>query len=288
MIIANKYRTMELIGSGCFGSIMKGENIRTKEEVAIKVERIDASTKLLKNETQIYLLLSKQESSGFPSIKWFGKDEQFFYMVMELLGQPVSSFKSNPTPKNKDLSLPIDVVSKIGIQIIERLQKLHTTGLVHRDIKPENLLFGLGRKSHIIHLIDFGFCKSYLDADRSHVKCETGKSIIGTPNFISINMHNGLTMSRRDDLESMVYVLIYLFLPLETWDRLFNRENRDKNVLEEQITTGYKAVLNSKKELLTSECTLIHKSLKTLLQYCVDLGFYETPNYEYIKKMLNV
>jgi len=286
MIIANKYRTMELIGSGCFGSIMKGENIRTKEEVAIKVERIDASTKLLKNETQIYLLLSKQESSGFPSIKWFGKDEQFFYMVMELLGQPISSFKTITTKNNRDLSLSVDVIGKIGVQIIERLQKLHATGLVHRDIKPENLLFGLGRKSHIIHLIDFGFCKSYLDADGSHVKCETGKSIIGTPNFISINMHNGLTMSRRDDLESMVYVLIYLFLPLEIWDRMINRENRDELVLEEQISTGYKSVMNSKKELLTSECTLIHKTLKTLLQYCVDLGFYETPNYEYMKNLL--
>lgn len=283
MIIANKYRTMELIGTGCFGCIMKGENIRTKEEVAIKVERIDASTKLLKNETQIYLLLSKQESSGFPSIKWFGKDEQFFYMVMELLGQPVSSFKSNPNQNNKDLSLPIDVVSKIGIQIIDRLQKLHTTGLVHRDIKPENLLFGLGRKSHIIHLIDFGFCKSYLEADGSHVKCETGKSIIGTPNFISTNMHNGLTMSRRDDLESMVYVLIYLFLPLETWERMFNRE-----IKEEDISASYKSVLNSKKEFLTSECTLIHSSLKSLLQYCVELGFYEKPNYEYMKNLLHI
>lgn len=270
MLIANKYRTMEQIGSGCFGCIMKGEHIRTKEEVAIKVEKIDASTKMLKNETQIYLLLSKHESSGFPSIKWFGKDEQFYYMVMELLGQPISSLKSNMLC---DLSLPINVVNKIGIQIIDRLNILHSTGLIHRDIKAENLLFGLGRKSHVVHLIDFGFCKSYLLPDNSHIKEETGKGMIGTPNFISINMHNRLSLSRRDDLESMVYVLIYLYLPLETWQSLFKVGLKEEGVKE--LKMGF------------TTNTLIPDCLKQLLSYCVHLEYEELPNYEYMKQILH-
>ena len=274
MIIANKYRTMEQIGSGCFGCIMKGENIRTKEEVAIKIEKIDASTKLLKNEAQIYLLLSKQESSGFPSIKWFGKDDQFYYMVMELLGQPVSSLKRESVQNNKDLSLPIEIICKIGMQIIDRLNKLHETGLIHRDIKPENLLFGLGRKMHVVHLIDFGFCKSYLLDDRTHIRCETGKSIIGTPNFISINMHNRLSLSRRDDLESMVYVLIYLFLPLETWKEIFKEDLNDISLVK------------AKTELLANPD--IHNSLKELLQYCINLDYEEAPNYEDMKQILTI
>ena len=220
------------------------------------------------------MLLSKQESSGFPSIKWFGKDDQFYYMVMELLGQPVSSLKRESVQNNKDLSLPIEIICKIGMQIIDRLNKLHETGLIHRDIKPENLLFGLGRKMHVVHLIDFGFCKSYLLDDRTHIRCETGKSIIGTPNFISINMHNRLSLSRRDDLESMVYVLIYLFLPLETWKEIFKEDLNDISLVK------------AKTELLANPD--IHNSLKELLQYCINLDYEEAPNYEDMKQILTI
>lgn len=269
MIIAGKYRVHNMIGAGCFGCIMRGLNIRTKEEVAIKIESVNASTKLLKRETQIYVLLSKQSSTGFPTIKTFGKDADFYYMVMELLGLSLSSFKKEV---NQELAIPLEVVVKIGVQMIDRIKILHSTGLIHRDIKPDNLLFGVGRHSHIVHLIDFGFCKSYLGEDGAHIECATGKSIVGTVNFISVHMHNRIESSRRDDLESIMYVLIYLHLPLTEWNQMF-----EEHKSEEEVKQNKMALMG-----LSS----VPQCIKKATQYCAHLGFKEAPDYEKLKGIL--
>ncbi len=268
-IIAGKYRLSRMIGSGCFGCIMKGTNVRTKEEVAVKIEKASAPLKLLKRETQIYILLSKQHSTGFPTIKTFGKDGELFYMVMELLGTSLSSFKY---ANAQDLSLPACMVRKVGIQIIDRLQQLHATGLIHRDIKPDNLLFGIGRKSHIVHSIDFGFCKSYLLPDGSHVQQEVDKTIVGTMNFISVNMHNGSSLSRRDDIESAVYVMIYLFLPLSKWENLFPKGLKELEVKEAKIA-------------LQHDDTLM-PALVRLLRECKQMKYEGMPDYDGLKQIL--
>ena len=268
-IIAGKYRLSGMIGSGCFGCIMKGTNVRTKEEVAVKIEKASAPMKLLKRETQIYILLSKQHSTGFPTIKTFGKDGDLFYMVMELLGASLSSFKRMNA---QDLSLPASMVKKVGIQIIDRLQQLHATGLIHRDIKPDNLLFGIGRKSHIVHLIDFGFCKSYLLPDGSHVQQEVGKTIVGTVNFISVNMHNGLSLSRRDDIESAVYVMIYLFLPLNKWETLFSKGLNELEVKDVKLS-------------LQHDVTIM-PALVQLLRECAQMKYEGMPDYDGLKQIL--
>jgi serine/threonine protein kinase len=258
-----------MIGSGCFGCIMKGTNVRTKEEVAVKIEKATAPMKLLKRETQIYILLSKQHSTGFPTIKTFGKDGDLFYMVMELLGASLSSFKRMNA---EDLSLPSSMISKVGIQIIDRLQQLHATGLIHRDIKPENLLFGIGRKSHLVHLIDFGFCKSYVLPDGSHIQEESGKTIVGTMNFISVNMHNGLSLSRRDDIESAVYVMIYLFLPLNQWTSLFTKGLKPEEVKELKLS-------------LLHNGTIMQELIQLLIE-CKQMKYEAMPDYDKLKQIL--
>jgi serine/threonine protein kinase len=248
---------------------MKGTNVRTKEEVAVKIEKASAPMKLLKRETQIYILLSKQHSTGFPTIKTFGKDGDLFYMVMELLGASLSSFKH---ANAQDLSLPASMVRKVGIQIIDRLQQLHATGLIHRDIKPDNLLFGIGRKSHIVHLIDFGFCKSYLLPDGSHVPQEGDKTIVGTMNFISVNMHDGSSLSRRDDIESAVYVMIYLFLPLNKWETLFPKGLKELEVKEAKLLLLYNDT--------------VMPTLIRLLRECKQMKYEGMPDYDGLKQIL--
>ena len=117
MIIANKYKIIEKIGEGCFGFIFKGENIRTFEKVAIKMESILSETKLLKNEAKIYQYLHGS-SIGFPTVKWFGIIDNYYYMVLPLLGDslcnktfpikllrlPPTEFPRSPAPSATDRS----------------------------------------------------------------------------------------------------------------------------------------------------------------------------------------
>lgn len=275
MIIGRKYKILEMIGSGCFGAIMKGENVRTNEKVAIKIEKTSSPAKILKNEARIYVLLNKEDSiGGFPNIKWFGKDADFFYMVMDLLGPSLSSFKQQYIHQSvSDLSLSLDIVCTIGVQIIDRLKRVHETGLIHRDIKPDNLLFGLGRNGQLIYLIDFGFCKSYLTKNNTHVPCAAQTNIVGTPNFVSVNVHNRLTASRRDDLESVAYVLIYLFLPLNEWKLIFNDSLKEEDILTAKMSL--------------CEHALIPSQIAKFLNCCRQLSYNETPNYEYMMSILS-
>ena len=171
-LIGNKYKLLEKIGEGSFGSIYKGENIRTHELVAIKVEPIINNTKLLKNESIIYQYLNNNE--GLPNVKWFGKDQVNYYMTINLLGESLQ------TLKERKETFSLKLVLQIGIQIITLLKMIHDKGLVHRDIKPDNFLLGLKNKNKQIYIIDFGFCKTFLNNDKHIDINKTIINIIGT------------------------------------------------------------------------------------------------------------
>jgi casein kinase I family protein HRR25 len=219
MIINNKYRIIEQIGTGSFGLIFKGENIRTKEAVAIKVEPIQNETKLLKNETIIYQYL--QNKTGMPKVKWFGKDETNYYMVINLLGESLQILKDRKEIFSLTLTL------QIGIQIIHLLQTIHEMGLVHRDIKPDNFLLGLEEKKNQIYIIDFGFCKTFLNGEK-HIEMKKTSNIIGSLTYASINTHKFMEQSRRDDLESLGYMLVCFFMGKLPWHEL----NKNNLILE--------------------------------------------------------
>jgi serine/threonine protein kinase len=250
-LINKKYLILNKIGSGSFGSIFKGQNIRTKDFVAIKVERINDDLKLLKNESKIYQYLN--DCSGIPSVKWFGKDENNYYMVIDLLGNSLQELK------NKFSSFSLALVLKIGIKIILLLKTIHEKGLVHRDIKPDNFLFGQNEYNDL-YLIDFGFCKSYLVNDK-HVKIKSTNSIIGSLNYASIMSHRRFELSRRDDLESVSYMLFYFFSGILPW----NNDTEENEIVRKKIE-----IINNNQ---------YPDVLLDLLRYVRLLDYEEKPNY---------
>ena len=266
MLIGNKYKLIERIGKGNFGSIYKAQNIRTNELVAIKVESIARETKLLKRESQILQYLANTSVDNFPELKWFGLDKQNYYMVMNLLGESLSAIKEFFG------ELDIKETLLIGIQMVERIRTLHQHLLVHRDIKPDNFVFGLGNKKTKLYLIDFGFTRRYTNDNGIHIPFKENCSLLGTPNFVSLNVHKGYEASRRDDLESAILIMIYLHMGELSWESTNNNNTNTNNIIK------------AKEDIIYDRD--IPELLIDLLVHIRRLTFEEQPDYDYILELM--
>ena len=249
MIIANKYKILEQIGQGSFGKVFKGENIRTKELVAIKIEKNVSGFSSLKYETQIYQAISQTQtrskpSKGIPSIKWFGLITDYYFMVLPLFGPSLEKLK-----KDKSVYFSLKTTLVFGIQMIQRLQSIHEKGFIHRDIKPDNFLLDSDTSKSdttpLLYLVDFGFCRRYIK-DGKHIPIKLDRELIGSPKFVSGNIHNRIEPSRRDDLESVGNIMMYLL----------------------------------------HDSFIINEKINNYLNYCKQLAFEQTPDYDYLYSIL--
>lgn len=261
-MLANKYKLLEKLSQGSFGKVFKAENIRTGEIVAIKTEVKSKEQKSLKMEAKIYQYLANTE--GIPQLKWFGATNNVNYLVTNLLEHSITSLVKEYG------RLSVKTVLLLGTQMIERLEILHGHYLIHRDIKPDNFMINISDRTNKIFLIDFGFCKRY-NYEGNHIEFKMNKTLIGTPNYVSLNVHKGCEPSRRDDLESCLYVMIYML-----FGKFFS-----VNVNKDDPNSGKILVL--KKEQLTN----IPRFLTVAINYVRTLRFEEEPDYKYIIRIFS-
>lgn len=254
-MIAGKYEVVKKISEGSFGAVFEGKNMRTQEQVAIKVELKQQPAKTLKMEAKIYQLLKDED--GFPHLKWYGSNANINYLVIDLLGSSLEEIAGKCDLKES---------LAIGIQMIQRLKTLHEKCILHRDIKPCNFLFGKNN-SKKIYLIDMGFCKRY-DVDGRHIEPKLLTHPIGTPNYVSINVHNNIEPSRRDDMESLIYVFIYLLKGTLPWSYLpFGKE---------MAQCKYQYCKNCE-----------HGFIFDMMTHVRNLKFEEKPNYNFLISILS-
>jgi serine/threonine protein kinase len=275
-IIANKYQILEKLGEGSFGKVFKGQNIRSKEEIAIKIQYKDIAN-VLKHEAKIYRHL--KDISGVPQIRNYGLDNGFNYLILDLLGPSLSETILNPVKTIKYL-----------VQALNIIEYVHAVGIIHRDIKPENFLIIKSCDSQL-QLIDFGLAKYYFTTDKKHMEERKDRKLIGTAKFSSLNVHNGIETSRRDDLESLCYSFIELYRGDLPWQKIIE-ENKEKEKEKEKDNIGlmpsdYSQELYAKikkcKEKSLEWLYNIPGEFLTMLLYCRKLKFDEIPNYNYIR-----
>ena len=259
-MLANKYKLLEKLSQGSFGKVFKAENIRTGEIVAIKTEVKSKEQKSLKMEAKIYQYLANTE--GIPQLKWFGATNNVNYLVTNLLEHSITSLVKEYG------RLSVKTVLLLGTQMIERLEILHGHYLIHRDIKPDNFMINISDRTNKIFLIDFGFCKRY-NYEGNHIEFKMNKTLIGTPNYVSLNVHKGCEPSRRDDLESCLYVMIYML-----FGKFFSVNVNGEEPLK---------ILVLKKEQLTN----IPRFLTVAINYVRTLRFEEEPDYKYIIRIFS-
>jgi serine/threonine protein kinase len=264
IIIGKKYKIIEELGEGSFGKIFKALNIFSNEYVAIKIEK-KIHKSVLKLETNIYMKL--KNIKGIPQLRYFGVEENFNYMVIDLLDESLEDI----VKKNGKLNL--DVVLSIAIETINILEILHNKFIIHRDIKPDNLMLGFKHNRKKIHLIDFGLSRYYINEKGMHKEIVYNKKLIGTAKYASLNVLNGFEASRRDDLLSLGYVLIYCLKGTLPW----------QNIEEDNKEIKYEKIKELKKIQIVELCKELPYEFLSYIDYCGRLSYDENPNYSYIK-----
>jgi serine/threonine protein kinase len=276
-------KTEKLLGKGGYSSVYLCKKINNDSNKKYAMKLSEENKNMTKNHLLIEYKILKHLSGGIgiPKVYAFGKEitesNTNYYLVQQLLGNNLS--QELKKYKNK---LPKDTYINIALQMISRIEFLHSKGFIHCDIKPEN--FALGRddnensnENNIVYLIDYGLVEPYLNLKtKMHKLPKEKKGHKGTMDYCSINSHMEMSLSRRDDLESLAYCLIYLWCGKLPW---LNRYSNGYN---------HEAILNLKIEFSSYGCDIkkIPKNLKLFLDYVIKLKFEEVPDYKYLKQLI--
>ncbi|RVW33403.1 Casein kinase 1-like protein 11 [Vitis vinifera] len=300
-VIGGKFKLGRKIGSGSFGELYLGINVQTGEEVAVKLEPVKTKHPQLHYESKLYMLL--QGGTGVPHLKWFGVEGEYNAMVIDLLGPSLEDLFNYC---NRKFSLK--TVLMLADQLINRVEYMHSRGFLHRDIKPDNFLMGLGRKANQVYIIDYGLAKKYRDFQtHKHIpyritdewgflllllvyyvylwvvviqgylpSSRENKNLTGTARYASVNTHLGVEQSRRDDLESLGYVLMYFLRGSLPWQGLKAGTKKQKydKISEKKMLTPIEVLCKSYPSEFTS-----------YFHYCRSLRFDDKPDYSYLKRL---
>ena len=210
---------------------------------------------------------------GIPLVKSYGFSGEFNILVMELLGKSLEDIFQSQQKK-----FTVKTVCMIGIQMLDRLEFVHSKNIIHRDIKPDNFVLGLGDKSHIIYVLDFGLSKKYRSSrTHQHIKFNVNKKLTGTARYASINALKGCEQSRRDDLEAIGYVLMYFLRGSLPWQGLKVHKGEDR----------YKKILMTKRSTSAEDlCKGFPNEFVEYINYTRNMEFEADPDYKFLRGLL--
>lgn len=296
-VIHDNFVLLSEMGKGAFGQIFLTYNNRDQEEVALKKElkkqkilspqlktEFTVLRTLLKIQTNVQVnpslpeqivdisgksRIQQEDVPGFPKFYGYGEHADFYYIIIQLLGPNLIELFNYCGCKK----FTITTASMLAIQMLNRVEYLHKHHFLHRDIKPENFLIGCGDKSNIVYLIDYGLNKKYKDPKtHQHIPYREGRTLTGTARYVSINTHLGIEQSRRDDLESIGYVIVFFLKGSLPWQGL--KGNIDK----------YNKIMEKKLQIPTEIlCYGLPDEVSHYLNYCKSLRFEDRPDYDYLR-----
>ena len=269
-VFFSKYKAIKKLGEGSFGKVYKAEY--NGEYYAIKMEYKSKEQGLLEIEATI---MSYLKGPYIPFIKSYGFSGSYNVLVMQLLDKSLEDLF------NRLGKFSIKTTAMLGYQMVNILQYIHDRHIIHRDIKPDNFVMGAKEHNDKLYLLDFGLAKKYRSS-RTLVQYPyiKKKKLTGTARYASIHALEAYEQSRRDDLESVGYVLMYFLRGELPWQGLRVKSKEDR----------YKKILEKKKQTTSEElCKNFPIEFFNYVEYTKNLDYEENPDYTMLKnKFLEV
>ena len=269
-IVGNHYRLRRRIGAGSFGEIYSAENTRSRRRVAVKLESVRTRVPQLSYESKLYAIFSG--GTGIPRLHWYGTEDSHNIMVIDLLGKSLEDLFVYCHHK-----LSLKTVLMLADQMISCVEFIHNKNFIHRDIKPDNFVMGLGSNSTQVFIIDYGLSKKYRDQHTHvHIPYVEGKSLTGTARYASVGALKGVEQSRRDDMESLGFVWLYLLRGNLPWMGLNGRDQKQKydRIRDVKAKTSFEDL-----------CQGFPKEFVTYFNEVRKLKFTEKPHYAEYRQM---
>lgn len=260
------YEVGEVIKVGGYGEIRAGFHKMTLLPVVIKSEK-NGTRSTLNIEREVYNQLAAANLHGFPKMLFWGAEHGKHFLILERLGKSLMSYlRANPL-------LSISCIASISIKILERLESLHSIGIIHRDLSPNNVMFGrkVNGNDDKVFLIDFGNSSRFRTAEGAHIGTEYFGTVAGTRTFSPCSWHKCNAQSRRDDLESLTYIMAYMFFGVLPWDK-----EDVEDVLKSKVMTTSEFLFKG----MPKPFVIFHEKVQ-------DLEFADCPNYDLLKTIMS-
>ncbi|XP_071414421.1 tau-tubulin kinase 2 isoform X2 [Pithys albifrons albifrons] len=219
ILVKERWKVLRKIGGGGFGEIYDALDLLTRENVALKVESAQQPKQVLKMEVAV--LKKLQGKDHICRFIGCGRNDRFNYVVMQLQGRNLADLRRSQSRGTFTISTTL----RLGKQILESIESIHSVGFLHRDIKPSN--FAMGRfpsTCRKCYMLDFGLARQFTNSCGDVRPPRAVAGFRGTVRYASINAHRNREMGRHDDLWSLFYMLVEFVVGQLPWRKIKDKE----------------------------------------------------------------